>query len=622
LARFLTAPDFQFTPPSLTRANLNRPVEFKVRVVSVFPSAQPLSVRLVLGTDQEKERAFLMHPQDDAFVVSAVPVSPRASSLVEVSARFESNGAVTGSVADRPLKVGDRPLRLSALSRLEFRPRPIAVLADRKTSLEGAITGLDAVEVLIGGQRVTLDLSRATAVEVQGSSVPAEVVCTLVAQREGKEVARLHTTIPVVDAVRILPGDLSRVAITPPPLAEEKVVKKLPEPYDDMAVGGGGRYLIFHLPRLRKLAIFDVNEARVTHYIPLDEDRVRFAAGLDKLVIGLSSKGAVERWSLTTFEREMTAFPKSAGDISSVIMGSASNGPVAVNGLFLDLATLQPLPLKYPNGGATAWGPASRLPAAADGTVYGSWNTNFSPGTSSTFVLQGNEVKRNEEGELGHIVPGPDGRVLYTARGPVSNRFTRLNPWDDKLGYCLPATQGNFFLSLKPAEGSFSGGLSVYLLGEQRPVARLDELGHGLRFDGWDREEYGPWRRIFLIPQANLLVVLPAGNDRVVLHRFDIDQALEKSGIEYLLVTSQPPSTARRGSVYTYQVAVKSRHGSVKFRLDSGPRGLEVSPTGLVRWPVLAEGKETETEVILTVSDSAGQEVFHTFTIRVVKETP
>jgi S1-C subfamily serine protease len=618
LARFLAAPDFQFTPPPLTRTNLNRPVEFKVRVVSVFPAAQPLSVRLLLGAGQEKERAFIMQPRDGAFVVAAVPVPPRASSAVELSARFGGGGAVTGSVADRPIQVGGRALKLSALSRLEFRPRSVAVLADGKTTLEGAVTGLDAVEILIGGQRVTLDLSRATAVEVQGALVPAEVACTFVAEREGKEVARLRTTIPVLDAVRILPGDLSLVAIRPPPLAEEKVVKGLPEPYDDMAVGGGGRYLIFHLPRLRKLAVFDVNEARVTHYIPLAEDRVRFAAGLDKLVIGLSGKGAVERWSLSTFEREMTAFPESVGDVSSVIMGSASNGPVAVNGLFLDLQTLRPLPIKYPSQGPVAWGPTTRIPTSADGTVYGAWKTNYSPGESIILVLEGNELKRYEAGELGHIVPGPDGRVLYTAKGPVSNRFTRLNPWDDKLGYCLPATQGSYFLSLTSAEGDNGGGLSVYLLGHQRPVARLDRFGHGLRFDGWDREDYGAWKRIFLIPQANLIVVLPAANDRVVLHRFDIDRALEKSGIDYLVVTSRPPPTARRGSVYTYQVAVKSRYGGVKFRLDSGPGGMEVSPAGLVRWPVPAEGKEAESEVILTVSDSAGQEVFHTFTVRAV----
>jgi hypothetical protein len=75
---------------------------------------------------------------------------------------------------------------------------------------------------------------------------------------------------------------------------------------------------------------------------------------------------------------------------------------------------------------------------------------------------------------LGHITPGPDGKALFTAKGVLGSQFSRLNPWDDKAGYCLPATQGNYFVSLTPAEGGRGGGLTVRLLGYERPVARLD----------------------------------------------------------------------------------------------------------------------------------------------------
>jgi hypothetical protein len=39
-----------------------------------------------------------------------------------------------------------------------------------------------------------------------------------------------------------------------------------------MCVGGGGRYLVAHLPKLRKLAVFDICEAKISHYISVDDD--------------------------------------------------------------------------------------------------------------------------------------------------------------------------------------------------------------------------------------------------------------------------------------------------------------------------------------------------------------
>ncbi len=45
-----------------------------------------------------------------------------------------------------------------------------------------------------------------------------------------------------------------------------------------------------------------------------------------------------------------------------------------------------------------------------------------------------------------------------------------------------------------------------------------------------------------------------------------------------------------------------------------------MSATGLVRWAVPAEGRKTESEVILTLRNGAGKEIFHTFTLRLVKE--
>src|SRR5262245_50819471 len=49
---------------------------------------------------------------------------------------------------------------------------------------------------------------------------------------------------------------------------------------------------------------------------------------------------------------------------------------------------------------------------------------------------------------------------------------------------------------------------------------------------------------------------------------------------------------------------------------------MKVSPAGAVSWNVPADVNETQTDVIMTISDAAGQEIFHTFKLAIVKELP
>ena len=298
-------------------------------------------------------------------------------------------------------------------------------------------------------------------------------------------------------------------------------------------------------------------------------------------------------------------------------MGHAATWAVVVDGVFLDPVTFKPLPLTYPNKGERAWH-AQELPvyASADGTAYGRWGAN----RCSTRIIEGSEVKYIEGWIPTHILPGPTGRWFYTTKGPITRELKVATPADEKYGYCLPATSGDYFLSLTSTDDKGKGGsITIYHRGASGPIGRLDKVDHGVKFDGWDRDPYGPWRRVFFIPEAKVIAVLPNGNDRVVLHKFDIDDALNKSGIDYLFVTSQPPLSAKAGTTYTYPLVVKSNQGGLTFaRLDSGPKGMTVSPTGVVTWAVPADVTGDQ-EVILLVKDKSGQEAFHNFTVRVAK---
>lgn len=617
LDRFLKAPDVSFAPPELTRANLDKPLEFKANVVSFMPKAPEPALKLILQAGNQEPREFPMKKAGGLWVATAAPAAKTAT-RVELSVRL-GTANVTGTTDDAVFKVAGKPMRLSGVRRIEFKQKPSVLLADGRTTVEGEIAGLESVEIDLAGQKMKLDLAKATQLVVQAEPEIVSVIATVVATVEGKEVARVESRMLVREAAKLAPADPSSVVIIPPTITEGKVVKKLPDVFTDVAVGGGGRYLIFHLPKLKKLAVFDVNEARVTKYIAIAEDDVTFTAGLDCVVIGLKQANKLERWSLTTFELEKSAAPPFNENITGVLMGYASNGPLVVNGFFLDPTNFKMLPILSDKGNERPLGSALGRFVSGDGTVFGSWKSNQSPVEAITFVYEGGVVKRYEGGELMHVIPGPDGRSVYTAKGVVSPTLARGDADDSTYGYCLPAMRGDYFLSLSSAHAGKGGGFTVYLRGLKQPVAKLDKAEHGVTFDGWDRERFGPWKRVFFVPDAKVIAVLPASNDQVVLHKFDADEALEKSGLDYLLITSQPPTEVKAGTMFTYPIKVKSKDKKVTFHLDNGPKGMAVSVDGVVTWSVPADAAEGKQDVILTVQTGTGQEVFHTFVLKVLK---
>ena len=59
------------------------------------------------------------------------------------------------------------------------------------------------------------------------------------------------------------------------------------------------------------------------------------------------------------------------------------------------------------------------------------------------------------------------------------------------------------------------------------------------------------------------------------------------------------------------------RPDRVSYRLDSGPNGMTISKDGKLTWKVPNDWAEVETDVIVGVTDSTGQECLHTFTIKI-----
>jgi hypothetical protein len=407
-------------------------------------------------------------------------------------------------------------------------------------------------------------------------------------------------------------------------LAQEQQEQRLPGAIADVAVGGAGRFLILHLPEQHQLAIFDAREARVVKYLPVGSEQIQFAAGLSKLIVVLPDQNLVQRWDLGTFERE-TILPLSVkGPIRSIALGSASAGPVLVCGgeaVFLDLVTLKPVSVtwdKKPQRGLSG----DFLHASADGTVFGMRNrVGSEPHTVTTVVLTGHHALTYTASISGSLLlPGPDGRFIYTETGIYTPELKLVYPREFGkivINPYLPAHHGSYFMHFEQDGGAGKGKLSVFVEGRSEPFAQIANvdgyIGRPIAY-GKPPDKLMHDRRVHLIPEARLLVTIPQSNDRLVITRFDAEAVLSKSGTDYLLFTSHPSASVKKGVKWTYQLAARSSKGNVTYRLESGPEGMTLSTAGLLEWQPRAQ-KSGDGIVILRAQDTGGQECFQSFTL-------
>ncbi len=339
------------------------------------------------------------------------------------------------------------------------------------------------------------------------------------------------------------------------------VERKLDAPIANVAVGGGGRYLVLHLPKLKKLAVFDVNEARVVKLLAAPDDRVKMTAGLDKLVLALPGTRTIQRWSLKTFEQELSVPYPGTLEVLALAMGSATQGPVTIlakqgafpapNPFVLGLDKLDVRTTLWFNQGnaGSIVGDNVHLRSSPDGRSLGAWSSSVTP-SGMHWIQMDNQLGRRtySHSSHGHVVPGgPGGKVLFTGLGMFTsigtfNPPTKTYPGSDPNGRFVPAHHGDYYLYLGNA-ATFANknpakAFAIHKLGVDRPILRLTgievpETSNEPFFrPGTPSVNVGDFtldKRFHLVPDAKVLIVIPAGNDRLVLHRVDLRGVLDKA---------------------------------------------------------------------------------------------
>lgn len=418
---------------------------------------------------------------------------------------------------------------------------------------------------------------------------------------------------------------------SPSEFSGDPLTVNLPGTFRAVAVGGAGRYLVFHLDQLRLLAIFDVSAARVTEYLPVESDDITFTAGLEKLVVVLRDQQKIQRFDLQTHRLELTR-PLSNGDVTQISMGSASAGPIflcrgemSVNAEnFLDLQTLEPAPLKRRGSDWKFKDVNARdciVHASADGTVFGVAR----PGVASHSGYGNLIIKRNQiqglyqDRNLGVSLPGPDGNLIYSFSGIFTNTLHKVLTEDHSRA--LPASLGNLHMRVR----ADSPNVTIHQQHDPRPLLTIPQIVPSVSRRDWHKDffvgESPRIVRLHYFPDHDLLAYLPATNNHIVLHRVHLQRALEKSPLDYLLITSQPHYAAKRGSRYRYQFSANAKQQPVQTTIVAGPEGMTITPQGNLNWQIPATfNRETET-VILSIKDATGQEVFQTWQINIEGQT-
>jgi len=404
----------------------------------------------------------------------------------------------------------------------------------------------------------------------------------------------------------------------------------LPGPIERVAVGAGGRYLVAAIGLRKSIVVVDVLERKIAKTIQVADGALSVAAGATKFVVYNATEKKLHRYAFSTFEREASepaAFP-----IADIAMGSQSEGPIFVvaprkDHQLLQLQSLRPLVWinENQNWQAGAGDDFDRAWASADGKHFCAWkmsrenrivdNYGIDRGGASTLVFDGRILTPSPTATSRWLhVMTANGGVMHTAEGrhALNGRQLAHDPKKDRSPSVASVT-GDFFVGWsmydKPI-GGFSP-LMLYAGDDYVPLAKLSripapELPREAMFDSLRNS------RLTFAPLADAVVEIPTTDDRLLIYRLNIDETLAASTRDYLFAASLPTATVVPGTVFEYQLDVKSRRGNVAFRLETKPDGMEISPTGLIRWPAppsLAEKQSVDVR-FTDASGSEGSQLF------------
>ena len=621
-------------PKALKSSQLEKKLDLSAVITTGPWSESPgeYKVSLDIKLSGSKKRTVQLDPVSDGLFTQAIDVIARKEikDFVTFKASFDS-GTVEALVKDVAINVNGKDVPLNEVQSItRLGDGNYSILKRNSKKARGKIgSALGAVPVRIGNNELKVDLTAASRIFFPVPTVPDEVELLLeVFDKEGQKVGSLTHTVDIENdtpvATEIEPRD-NRIV--------KSATIKLPGEIGDSCIGGNGRYMLCLIPKTRKVAIIDLAQAKVAKYVSVPSARVKIAAGLDKFVVVTPDKGIISRYDLSgSFEKELTKEIEGNERVATICMGSASQGPIFIGGVgrfrgggkILNLKSLRPAEIK--TGKRRFELGEGNLRASADGKTIGYSRTQVSPKGIFIYQLQGNELAAGyTHTSAGTITPSPDGNYIHTSYGPFPAKLKEYSGLGrgSSSTVSFPAVHGPMYGRVEgyPGYRSSRDGnkprISLHYQGNDDKIATLpqtDKFFESLG-DSHPARSVDVDKRVVLAP--NIGVVAFRHSDFVEVRPFNLNKILKESEIDYLVVSSAPVTTANAGTSYRYPIKVLSKAGGVKLNLDSGPDGMELGIDGVLHWEVGEDAADEDHTVIITVADKLGQEMLHTFEIRV-----
>jgi hypothetical protein len=308
-----------------------------------------------------------------------------------------------------------------------------------------------------------------------------------------------------------------------------------------VAVGGGGRYVVLHFPDKGQLGVFDACTGQF-NAVAADTGDVRLAAGASRVVLYVRGPKIFRFYSLPDLSKQFDASTDLFFSAPSIAMGNRTDGPLLVDAAFgetrlYDVSGGEMKEIEGARGKPGIHSTDNGLRALPDGTAFATFD-GFGNGQKTTLLhVQGRKWK--VERDVNQVpFPGVDGH--FYGNGVVVDK----NGKDMKFGgvgaasnnWYVPATSsGKYFLKVAPVTVSSGGREKKTVSVTIHAAKKADTPAPGTRAltDLPEFEDLvDPWgninwdkpldRHFFLIPEAKLLVILNGKKDKLVLRSIDL----------------------------------------------------------------------------------------------------
>jgi len=398
---------------------------------------------------------------------------------------------------------------------------------------------------------------------------------------------------------------------------------KTPGLIEDLALAGGGRYILLKLKDIPGLALYDLFKAEISDTLRLPSSDFLFAAGGNTVVAYFPGDNIFLALDLKTGKKKKTKPNPVPAKIKGMVMGRArgdlavvyfdnSGGNYSGNHFLLDTANLEPVmdgdkPYYWRND--RAYGD-NLNPMRTDGDL--NYLVEWSSGLGVATRTGNRFTFKYDHNSHGPTAIGDDGFLYCNDGGIYSTQLVKVNQVGGQT--LFPAIGGSFFAGMTD-----TGDITIFPSGKTTPLCKWGQ------FPGWTKEsnerryarpgDLNFDKRIVFTPAFGRFVFIPVENDRLELRKFDLKATLDASGIDYLVVLSLPKTRIRPRAQWEYQMQVLSKAGDVKYRLEFAPEGMTVSDAGLITWKVPAKLGDEGEKVVVLVSDKGGEQAYHSFTL-------